>query len=949
MSIRNGFCLETLESRTLLAGDGLSTIIFDNDNFTGQNITRIDATLNSAWSTNPPASGFGADTFSVRWAGEVKPAQSGLHTFRLDRDGGVRLWVDDQLLIDSWSDQTNIVTAPAVQLTAGKRHRLVVEYRDVSGSARVKLEWNRPGMSSGTYETVPQSVLHSGDRNLAAISGNLGWTNVKSYGAVGDGITDDTTAIRNAMAAGKRIFFPNGTYLVTDKLVMSTSTSDARYEHIQGQNRDNTVIKLADAAANYASAGSPRPVITFFDSTTVHNQAFRNSIHDLTINVGKDNPGAIGLAFHNSNQGGIFNVTVRSEPDAGGARDGHRGVSLDNNSPGPGMMRNVLIDGFATGLYVGHYDHGFVYDDVTFENQSTVAVGTFQNQLFMRNITARNIPRFYQDTNSAGSLILLESDISGSGSAGISIGGRAFIRNTSIDGFTLAVDRVSGTDLVDDSTITNGEWLTTSVKSAFGSDFRPTTLGLEVKDAPVPDDVAPSNWVVVDGSASDDTQAIRDAIALANSQGRTTLVFRADQTYRISDTIEFTGNIQHVLGNEATIDPAGSIQNTNKPVFRFTALTAPSIVFERFATEYPENGNSLIWFEHDTTATVSLQHLTPRHTDPAYTPTITFRNTASGTGDVFINDVSGLGWRFAHGVKVWARNLNPESRYSGSEATNIVVDNATFWAMNVKTEGPNIVIDARNDAKVELLGGRLEPYTPAPSSTTPAFKVTNARASLIFSEGSSTSYTIRVQETRGSTTNNYSAAPWFYSAAPKSVAALSATYANASGTYNLTSEGAVDWAKWGRSALYDFDRKASGGGRISNWTAIGGPSLSRSYNNAVRHSWTDGSPTTSASNNNGYVRAGGANKGFEFTVSAEAGIARTLKLYIGGQYGSTGKLELLLDDGSVTPINLNLTSGSHTEYVVTVNFTADINTNLRVRWTNTTSTGNVLLRAATLA
>jgi hypothetical protein len=60
---------------------------------------------------------------------------------------------------------------------------------------------------------------------------------VKDYGAVGDGVTDDTAAIQAAIAAGTEIRIPAGTYKITSAL---TVTSD--YKRIIGAGIGNTII-----------------------------------------------------------------------------------------------------------------------------------------------------------------------------------------------------------------------------------------------------------------------------------------------------------------------------------------------------------------------------------------------------------------------------------------------------------------------------------------------------------------------------------------------------------------------------------------------------------------------------------------------------------------------------------------------------------------------------------
>lgn len=49
--------------------------------------------------------------------------------------------------------------------------------------------------------------------------------NVKNYGAIGNGIADDTSAIQSALNLGENVFFPQGNYKITQKLILPSSTS----------------------------------------------------------------------------------------------------------------------------------------------------------------------------------------------------------------------------------------------------------------------------------------------------------------------------------------------------------------------------------------------------------------------------------------------------------------------------------------------------------------------------------------------------------------------------------------------------------------------------------------------------------------------------------------------------------------------------------------------------
>src|SRR5437868_8725313 len=73
--------VEQIEARVLLAGNGLTGTYFDNVDFSGKSAVRIDPTLNFDWGANAPGSAIAADTFSVRWTGQVQAAKTEAYTF----------------------------------------------------------------------------------------------------------------------------------------------------------------------------------------------------------------------------------------------------------------------------------------------------------------------------------------------------------------------------------------------------------------------------------------------------------------------------------------------------------------------------------------------------------------------------------------------------------------------------------------------------------------------------------------------------------------------------------------------------------------------------------------------------------------------------------------------------------------------------------------------------
>jgi uncharacterized delta-60 repeat protein len=137
--------------------NGLTGTYFDNENFTGEVFTRVDANINFNWDTGSPDPRIAPDTFSVRWTGQIDVPTTGTYTFYIPADDRSRLLIDGQQVVNyvpGVSGSTGTIT-----LTSG-RHDITYEYVERTGRARAALEWSGPGISR---QVVPSSRVLTGD------------------------------------------------------------------------------------------------------------------------------------------------------------------------------------------------------------------------------------------------------------------------------------------------------------------------------------------------------------------------------------------------------------------------------------------------------------------------------------------------------------------------------------------------------------------------------------------------------------------------------------------------------------------------------------------------------------------------------------------------------------------------------------------------------------------
>lgn len=97
-------------------------------------LVRQDNAINFQWGTGSPGANVPADNFSARWdaLSNVSTAQN--YVITATADDGIRVWADNNLVIDQWAEHSATTYTTTVYLAQGQ-HSFRVEYFEAGGGA----------------------------------------------------------------------------------------------------------------------------------------------------------------------------------------------------------------------------------------------------------------------------------------------------------------------------------------------------------------------------------------------------------------------------------------------------------------------------------------------------------------------------------------------------------------------------------------------------------------------------------------------------------------------------------------------------------------------------------------------------------------------------------------------------------------------------------------------
>ncbi|KAG8930571.1 hypothetical protein FRC02_004034 [Tulasnella sp. 418] len=269
-------------------------------------------------------------------------------------------------------------------------------------------------------ETIPR---HGRSPYAPSPSTYKPYRNVKDYGAVGDGVTDDTAAINKAIADQERcglgcksstrtpgiIYFPQGTYLVSSPII------PYYYTQLVGDPKSRPKLLASDNFQGIAVIDAD-PYIPDGGGAQwwVNQNNFFKSVRNFVIDLRRmpASSSATGLHWQVSQATTLINVEVRMSEEEG---TNHQGIFMENGSGG--FMSDLVFIGGKFGIWVGNQQ--FTVRNIRVENARSGVFASWAWGWTWQGVTFKNCTIGFEistggitaETQTVGSEVILDGEI----------------------------------------------------------------------------------------------------------------------------------------------------------------------------------------------------------------------------------------------------------------------------------------------------------------------------------------------------------------------------------------------------------------------------------------------------------------------------------------------------------------------------------------------------------
>ncbi|CAN5813833.1 hypothetical protein BH23ACT12_BH23ACT12_02680 [soil metagenome] len=207
--VPNGSCTSPAVAKTTADHDlsdsgtpvnGLAATFWANPNLQGTAASHAEQDPAAGSGSLVPASPL-AEPWSGRYAGEINLSTTGSYGFSLNLTGRARLFVDDALVVNAWSDPgTSRAVSGTFSNTAAGRHRFRIDYAKGSSAAQLELRWTPPGQAQSPVPAGALAPRYANPVKTTVFDSTTGErTTLASYETLATGlikkVTEDPTGL----------------------------------------------------------------------------------------------------------------------------------------------------------------------------------------------------------------------------------------------------------------------------------------------------------------------------------------------------------------------------------------------------------------------------------------------------------------------------------------------------------------------------------------------------------------------------------------------------------------------------------------------------------------------------------------------------------------------------------------------------------------------------------
>lgn len=563
--------------------------------------------------------------------------------------------------------------------------------------------------------------------------------------------------------SGRTMYFPNGVYYINAPIesgenctfCLPGGQTDAANIHYQGQSESGTIIRIVDGSAAFADAANPKYAISYYQGDEGNNDAFNNTMEDMTINIGSNNSGAGGVEFTSNNVGTIRNVTIKSEDGQGVI-----GIKMSANLNGLSLLKNVEIEGFQRGIFTRAEHCVIVMEELTLNNQGEYGIYNDSKPIIINKLVSNNnVPAIYS-FGGAAHVTLTNGTFNASQTvtgAAIQIkdGAGAFLRNLQSSNFE-SIATINN-ETVEGSKITEYvAHLIDEQPMKLWNDVPNTSMDLKLEE----EMITSLNWtedvskihIIPRGDTDNDSPMIQAQLDAAVAQGKTHVMFAANGTYTLRDRIKIPAGIQRITGDWAYFSMGNPVRFENgESLFYFEKSDHDVVLMEKMLSVFAylanreeghTNGGYFIENVMDNSTTLYLRDMFINY--PYY--------RGSGNGKVYVENVN-IGGSNVNGA---TGNPTGNGDLHNLQRAGFDVTGQTFLAKHVDSEffRPNFKFtnatakiqgykvgekhgthfEIRN-SKVEILGGVINTVrnanTSALQANIPILEIADSEVSFV--------------------------------------------------------------------------------------------------------------------------------------------------------------------------------------------------------------------------